>query len=236
LSSDISFINTGTTAINLDSLILSSIMTTLQSIVLLLEDGKINDAYSIARKYHDIVVINIYEILYLEDKKREEIFIVEKINNWLYGKSKLPDYRTMIQYIRNHNELLKINRLLFKTTDYKDLRQRLNDHTHYNYFQYMILNDKYKFDFDNNRIKLLNQLSKDLKNIFIQHFCWLYTIKDYYMMVDNYIDYLEMNQKPPKNSQYWVRPYIQDIFNDIIKPNREDLANELKNSTCMKLK
>jgi len=94
----------------------------------------------------------------------------------------------------------------------------------------MIFNDKYKykFDFENNRINLLNQLSKDIQNIFIKHFCWLFTAKDHYMMADDYVNYLEMSQTPTENYRYWVRPYIQNIFNDIIKLNREDLANELK--------
>lgn len=208
----------------------------LNSINLLLKDGKINDAYSLTRKYHDIIIINIYEILYLEDNKDNKNFIVEEINNWLHGKSKLPEYKIMNQYIRNSTKLKNMNNLLFKTKQYKELRQRLNDHTHYNYFQHMIFNDKYQFDFENNRINLLNQLSLDIQNIFIKHFCWLFTVKDHYMMSDDHIDYLEMNQTPPENSQYWVRTYIQEIFNDTIKPYREDLANELKNSTCMELK
>lgn len=207
----------------------------LNSINLLLKDGKINDAYSLTRKYHDIIIINIYEILYLEDNQNNKNFIVEEINNWLHGKNKLPEYKIMNQYIRNSSKLKDMNNLLFKTKQYKELRQRLNDHTHYNYFQHMIFNDKYHIDFENNRINLLNQLSLDIQNIFIKHFCWLFTVKDNYMMSDEYMDYLEMNQTPPKNSQYLVRNYIQEIFNDTIKPNREDLANELKNSTCMKL-
>ena len=235
LLSNIPFIAFGTTAINIDIQIFTSMKNILNSIELLLKYGKINDAYSLTRKYHDMVIINIYEILYLENKRDEGKLIVEEINNWLHGKNKLPEYRTMNQYIRNSPKLKNINNLLFKTKQYKELRQRLNDHTHYNNFLYILFNDKYQFDFENNRINLLNQLFLDIQNIFIKHFCWLFTLKDHYMMSSDYVDYLDMGRTPPDNSQYWVSPYIQEIFNNTIKPNREDLAHELKNSTCMKL-
>ena len=209
---------------------------TLESIVLLLKDGKINDAYSLARKYHDLIIINIYEILYFEEKFNNKSNTIDEINNWLHGKNKLPSYKTMNNYIIKSKKLRNINTLLFNNTKkYTEIRQRLNDHTHYNHFLHMIFNNKYQFDFKNNRIDLINQFSLDIQDIFIKHFCWLFTLKDHYMMADDYIDYLEMNQQPPKDSQYWVRSYIQNIYNDVVKIYRNDLAIELKNSTCMKL-
>jgi hypothetical protein len=92
------------------------------------------------------------------------------------------------------------------------------------------------FDVYNNRIKFLEQLSIDLRNIFIKHFVWLFSIKDNYMMSSDYIDYLDMGMTPPKNSQYWVATLIQEIFDEIIKQYRPDLADELKKSTYMELK
>ena len=91
------------------------------------------------------------------------------------------------------------------------------------------------YDVDNNRIKLLNQLSEDMKNIFIKHLVWLFSLKDNYMMASDYIDYLDMGETPPENSQYWVAPFVQEIFDDIVKKNRPDLAEELIKSTCMEL-
>ena len=107
------FISSGTSAIcNLDSYLLSSIQGTIESIKLVLQDGKINDSYALTRKYHDSVIINIYEILYLKDNFSIENFIVQKINNWLHNKEKLPRYSEMIKYIRNSTALEKVNKIL----------------------------------------------------------------------------------------------------------------------------
>jgi hypothetical protein len=40
---------------------------------------------------------------------------------------------------------------------------------------------------------------------------------------------------PEENSQYWVAPFIQDIFDNVIKINRPDIANEIKRHTQMEL-
>jgi len=222
--------------INFDTRIFSSIKGTLDSINILLEKGKINDSFSLTRRYHDSVIINTYTLLYLEANQNLNNFIVEKINNWVNNKEKLPEYKEMNNYIRNSKRLKNINTLLFNTKYYTNMRQRLNNHTHYNSFSYMFYNDDQMFDIYNNRIKLLDQLSIDLRNIFIQHFVWLFSIKDNYMMSSDYIDYLDMNMTPPENSQYWVAPLIQEVFDDIIKQHRLDLAEELKKSTFMELK
>lgn len=222
--------------INFDNRIFTSIKGTLDSIQILIEKGKINDSFSLARRYHDNVVINTYALLYLEANQNLENFIVEKINKWVNNKEKLPEYKVMNSYIRNSKKLENINNLLFSTKYYTNMRQRLNNHTHYNFFQYMFYNDNQMFDVYNNRIKFLEQLSIDLRNIFIKHFVWLFSIKDNYMMSSDYIDYLDMNMTPPENSQYWVASLIQEIFDEIVKKHRPDLADELKKSTFMELK
>lgn len=219
--------------VNYESYLLSSIKGTIESIKILLANGGINDAYALARKYYDSVVINIYTSLYLEDHFSLENFIVLKINNWLNGTEKLPTYKEMNKYLKEHIKLHNVNNLLLKDKHYTNLRQRLNDHTHYNYFQHVMLNDNEIYN--PNRIKALDQLSNDIRDIFIKHFIWLFTIKEHYMMSSDYIDYLDCNEIPPGDSQYYVANFVQEIFNRVIKVYREDLAIELKSLTCMDL-
>ncbi len=55
------FVSLGTRAIcNIDSYLFSSVQGTLASIQAILRDGRINDAYTLLRKYHDSAIINIY--------------------------------------------------------------------------------------------------------------------------------------------------------------------------------
>jgi hypothetical protein len=81
------FIAMGTKALNFDTYIFLSIKGTLKSISVLLSQGRINDSYTLLRKYYDSCIINAYEIAYLQEHFSIDNFIVEKINNWLKGKA-----------------------------------------------------------------------------------------------------------------------------------------------------
>ena len=61
------FMTQGTTSVvNLDSYVFSSIKGTLSSINMILKDGRINDSWTLLRKYHDSIIINIYSCLFLK--------------------------------------------------------------------------------------------------------------------------------------------------------------------------
>ena len=78
------FVTLGTKAMcNIDSYIFLSIQGTLASIRTILRDGKINDAYTLLRKYYDSVIISIYSNIYLEEHLSIDNFIVQQIDNWL---------------------------------------------------------------------------------------------------------------------------------------------------------
>ena len=55
------------------------------------------------------------------------------------------------------------------------------------------------------------------------------------MSSSDYEDYLDCGLTPVKDSQYWVAPFIQEVFDKWIKKYRPDIANIIKNSTFMKL-
>jgi hypothetical protein len=229
-----SFITCGTSAAyNLDSYLFSSIQGTLESIKFILQSGRINDSYALTRKFYDAVVINIYENIYLQDNLSINNFVVQKINNWLHGKEKLPRYNVMMNYIRVSPRLEKVNKLLDQNNHYQKIRDRCNDHTHYNLFLYMMMNDNQIHI--GNRIKILDELSSDIRDIFIMHFIQMFTINGHYMMSSDYIDCLDCGTTPEEGTQNLVAPFVQEIFDSVIKINRVDLATELLNTTCMKL-
>jgi len=55
------------------------------------------------------------------------------------------------------------------------------------------------------------------------------------MVSEDNKDYLEEGQTPPDNAQYWVAPFIQEIFDDLIKKYLGDIADLIKKSSCMEL-
>lgn len=225
----------GTNAvINLDTYVYSSIRGTLESIKDILKRGRINDSYALLRKYYDSTIINIYSNLYLSDNFSVDNFVVQQIDNWLKGKERLPEYRVMSKYIKDSPKLLPITNILSQDKTYKEIRDRCNDHTHYNYFHNLLINDNEVY-LENDRLKALDNFSKDLEDILIQHLAYIFYLNDHYMMSSDYTDSLEMGVQPEEEWQYLVAPFIQDIFDNVLKPRRIDIVTEIKSKTAMRL-
>lgn len=229
-----SFASMGTKAIcNIDTYVYSSMHGTVESIKTILLAGRINDAYALLRKYYDSAVINVYSNLYLHDNFSIENFVVEKIHNWLQGKESLPEYRVMSQYIKASDTLRPINSLLSDDDRYKRLRARCNDHTHYNFFRNVMLNDNEVHI--ENRGWWLERFAEDVKDVFVLHLGYVFFLKGHYMMSSDYMDSLDCNMQPEEGSQYWVAPFIQDIFNEVVTPRRPDITAAIKAASTMHL-
>ncbi|MDW3210308.1 MAG: hypothetical protein R8N23_10600 [Reichenbachiella sp.] len=230
------FIKPGAVSIiNLDSYVYSSIQGTLESINLTLKSGRINDAYALLRKLFDSTIINIYCNLYLEQEYTIETHAQNEINDWMKGNSRIPDYRVMTQYIYKSERLKPIMELLRNDDRYKKIRDRCNAHTHYNFFRYVLHNDNRIHLGNNIRENMLSVFSEDLKQIYIQHLSYLFFLNGHYMMSSDYMDHLEMGMTPPEGSEKWVSPPIQDVFNNVIKSSRPDIAEVIKRHTSMDL-
>lgn len=142
-SSIIQFVSMGTgSVLNINTYVYSSMQGTLDSIREILLHGRINDSYALLRKYYDAATINIYTNLYLDDHFSIENFVVEKIENWLKGKEQLPNIRGMNDYIQKSEKVTPICSLLHKDKRYSELRDRCNDHTHYNFYHNILLNNR----------------------------------------------------------------------------------------------
>ncbi|GAB5512248.1 MAG: hypothetical protein Rhims3KO_36490 [Hyphomicrobiales bacterium] len=235
--STFSFSTVGTTALcNIDTYVFSSLQNTLDSISDVLAKGRVNDAYYLLRKYYDASVINIYTNVYLKNECTLENFLVAKINNWLRGQENLPSYREMMNYLKSDANLDPMNKLLFQkgSKRYSDLRQRCNDHAHYNFYQSLLLNDGHVRV--NTRRKWLDALAVDLKDILVLHLSYLFYVNDHYMGSSDYVDTIEMGITPDEGSQYWVAPFVQKVFTEVLQAERPDIARLLQDNTCMQLK
>jgi hypothetical protein len=227
-----SWVTQGTRALgNIDSYVYSSIQGTLSSIALILRDGRINDAYALLRKYYDSVVINIYSILFLDEHFSIDNFIVEQIDSWLNGRDKLPEYRIMSQYIRSSRNVAEITELLLSDDRYKRLRDRCNDHTHYNFYQNLLLNDNELHL--RHRSRALDEFLFDVRDVFVFHVAYLFCVRQNYMMSSDHLDALEMGLTPDPDSQHWVAPFIQEAFDRTLVPHRPDVAQCLRDMTDM---
>ena len=218
---------------NIDSALFNSLQGTISSITLVLKAGRINDAYALTRKYFDSVIINIYISTYIKNEHSFEKYIVEKIEKWRVGKEKLPKFETMIKYIESKKSLGLIGELYFGNKNMENIRIRCNDHTHNNGLLFFLLN--------NNELPLIDKESifktilNDIKEIFVFHISSIFYINNHYMMSSDYTDSLDMGLTPVENSQYWVAPFIQDIFDEIFKKEYSVIFNILKDNTVMQI-
>jgi hypothetical protein len=222
------------THVNIDTYVFSSIEGTIRSIKLLLEIRRIGDAYALLRKYKDVILINTYSMLFLRENHNIENFVVEQINKWFKGTDQIPTNRIINTYLEKSTLIKSIRNLLEKDNRYSLINERANDFTHSNYYSNLMLNDNEVFD-PRECLPILDAFKQDIRNLFIQHFAYIFTINDWYMQSPDHVDYLDLGQTPPENSQYFVAPFIQEAFDSILKKDRPDLATEIKSGTMMQL-
>jgi hypothetical protein len=228
------FVSMGTrSVVNIDIYVYHSMRGTLESIKDVLTKGHINDAYTLLRKYYDVAIINVYTNLYLDENVSVENFVVEEIEKWLTGKEQLPNTRKMNTYIETSGKAANIYKLLHKDKRYSELRDRCNDNTHYNFYYNIVLNDDRVLFGE--RISILDQFYLDLENVFILHLAYLFYTKEQYMMSSDYVDSLECGITHQPDSQYFVAPFVQEIFDTVIKKSRLDLVMEIKSKTAILL-
>lgn len=134
--------------IDLDRVICESMAETMDTISHILTKGRINDAYALLRKFRDSITAHVYIILYLKNSFSESTsnpfhdfkvdleknkYIVQKIQDWIDRKEKLPKYSDMILYILNEPFSDEYWALMNKKY-YVDLGKRCNDQLHLNFY------------------------------------------------------------------------------------------------------
>ena len=218
---------------NIDSYLCSSAQGTLESISYVLKNGRICDAYALLRKYHESAIVSVYINLYLEDHKNPEDALNIQIKNWIDGKQKLPDYRVINKYVLDSEKLKPLTNILHIDERYKTIKNKCNDMMHYNSLDAVIVNDNEHFL--NNRLEYLDDIFECLRDIVILNLSYLFFLKDHYMRSSDYMDAIEVGVNPEEGSQYWVCPYVQDMFNQVIQAQRPDIASLIIENTCMHL-
>lgn len=86
-----------------------------------------------------------------------------------------------------------------------------------------------------NRIKELNNIYSCTLHLFIFHFSYMYSLNPHYMMSSDYIDALDLNQQPEELSQYWVAPYVKEVFEKYIVTKQPVIAECLRTHLGMAL-
>ena len=155
--------------LNIDKVVCGSLAGTLDSIKVVLKEGRVNDAYALVRKYYDGIIG-----LYIAENYSMQNFVVEKIQHWVKNKQKLPSSEKMIDKIRKYESLKELEKLFDFDGLYYRIRRLTNGNTHYNKLYYLWLNNN--MIHNPNRIKELNNLYACILHLFIFHFSYMYML------------------------------------------------------------
>lgn len=219
--------------LNVDNVACGSLAGTLDSIRIVLKEGRINDAYALIRKYHDGIISVLYINVYIAENYSLQNLVVKQIQEWVNNKRKLPSAENMMRTIRNHEPLKGLEKLFDFDGLYCRIRRLANGNTHYNKLYYLWLNNNMVFN--SNRLHELDNLYVCILHLFILHFAYMYSLNPQYMMSTDYFDALDCCTKPNEESQYWVATYITDVFEKYIVTKRPDVAEYMREHTDMQL-
>ena len=85
------------------------------------------------------------------------------------------------------------------------------------------------------RLRWLDSLLQDARDIFILHLAYVFFLNDHYLMSSDYLDSLEGNLEPQQDSRYWVAPFAQTILDEVIAKERPDILAVIKANTEMQI-
>lgn len=71
-----------------------------------------------------------------------------------------------------------------------------------------------------------------LNQIMLLHLSFNFYLNGPYMMASDYMDYRDMNMEPPEGSESWIAPYVQEAFDEFIKPHPR-LAEFIREHCCL---
>lgn len=219
--------------VNIDEVICGSLEGTLESIRAVLRLGRINDAYSLIRKYHDGIISVIYVNVYIAENRSIDNYVVKKINDWVNNRQKLPNSEKMLKTIRQYVPLTELEKLFDFDGLYMRIRRLANGNTHYNKLYYLWLNNNVIHNPE--RVHELDNIYYCLKHLFVFHFAYMYSLNPHYMTSSDYIDAMELGLQPDDDAQYWVAPYIKYVFDKVVVPVRPEVAQYLRDTTLMQL-
>ncbi len=221
--------------------IYASMQGSIESIKILVYIGRLNDAFALARKYYDAVTTDIYQSIltkkeensFLEDNKNlKDLWNNSVVRAWTYAQQHLYDSpsrnnKGQVRTYEDINNALKgLNDNLFKIiTDIKSKERKkiCNDNMHYNSWDNFVLNVNESFD-NKIKIKALDDLFENLQIALCYHFAYIYILHPEYYSSSDYIEALEMGVVPETDSQYWVAPIVQVIFDKYIKTYNQELS------------
>lgn len=151
-------------------------------------------------------------------------------------KHELKSYIRAIEY----NDLLQSDKEIKRCCDtffnrvWEDIDKNSNNYVHAN--SRKCVQDNFIDTLEVGK-RCLDELTQNIKIVSIYFISLLLLTNSFLFMSSDYIDFLECNQQPPENSQYWIASIYQKYFDKYIHEISPELLEYLRenNSHSMEI-
>lgn len=219
--------------LNYVSYIFTSIQSTLDSVKMVFEKGRINDAYVLIRKLFDDILVEIYiDILRKDHFDYEENIIVKDANEWIKGKHRIPCLKKILQTIKDSPTTKDLYPFFGWDTSLKKDRELLDDSVHSNRYSRMLINcDQLYLE---NREKYLDNASDILNHIFTLHISFIFYLNPQYLIASAFIEFVDGGTTPQEEYENGIDDYAQEAFDKYIKVH-DQLATFIKQRSNLQI-
>ena len=216
-----SFIQAGTKRlINYECYMLMAIKGTIDSIKLLLQTGRVNDAFVLVRKFYDDILTQIYiSVIHKEKFDVFDNFFVEEVNQWLESSYRIPKITKIEQKLKSSSYTKELYPFFEWKSNLYNYRRFLDDCVHANTYSCVLLNCNIPCY---QGVRCEEQLDKLLlmMNQFVKvHVAFIFYLSPEYMMSSDKVECLDMGMTPPEGSENFIAPFAQEAFDKYIKPD-----------------
>ncbi|MBW7869258.1 MAG: hypothetical protein H3C31_13155 [Brumimicrobium sp.] len=218
--------------IPLDSYFFESIMNTIDSLIILLEKGRLGDSYALLRKYEDLTLFQTYLNIKIKEEFSIDNLIVKDVNKWFLSEEKAPRIKKIDEYLKK-SDLIRPIYALYEVKDKKEeteiekIRERCNDFMHLNNIKSIIFQNAETLfsSFEEE----FNQFQKDSLILFSRHFAFTLYLNGEYITDEDYFVALDAEIFKLGEEEPWVSPIIQLVFDKYVKTNNPKLAKLITN-------
>ena len=214
----------------------------------MLELGRINDAFTLIRKYNDAIIIHIFALITSEQEEKSLFdenfsFYNNIVNEWVHGRKSLvekKDFETRegayLSTIKKRD--LQLSNLLFGKKTQKDYGHNRNigdDNVHYNKWNNFRLNNP-QIRYYPEGLHFLSEAANAIKLLFVIHFSYLILLKPTIMLSIDYLAALEERLEPDEKTINYAASIVCDMFEKYVDKFDKDLAIYLCGCTFLELR
>lgn len=220
------------------NIVLDSATRTMESIRYCGMNGNFADAYTLLRKFRDDLFYYVYQLV-VADKtdiiKSEKISADEKnILDWANNKQKDLHIGSVLKCIASHPYTKNTIKILGLKESFYKIADNLNNYVHSN--GYSFYNEPYSRLVAEKKVEeKCDELAETAIYIMITFLFLVILVRPLLIMSSDYIDYLDCGDTPPKDSQYWVAPFVLDFVDKYKNTLDKDFLNYLRENTSMQL-